>query len=78
MAENDREKMGERRRISPTGVQIGGFRREGKEWRSGEDKNRRCTRPQQGMLGTGVLSFLTREQAEARLTSTPKRHREEA
>lgn len=78
MAGNDREKMGERRRISPTGVQIGGFRREGKEWRSGEDKNRRCTRPQQGMLGTGVLSFLTREQAEARLTSTPKRHREEA
>ena len=78
MAENDREKNGRRRKISPIGVQIGGFRREGKEWRSGEDKNRRCTRPQQGMLGTGVLSFLTREQAEARLTTTPKRHREEA
>lgn len=35
MAETDREKMGERRRISPTGVQSGGFRRKGKEWRSG-------------------------------------------
>lgn len=70
--------MGEGRRISPTGAQSGGCRKEGKEWRSREDKNRRCARPPQGILGIGVLSFPTREQAEARLTTTPKRHRGES
>lgn len=44
------------------------------EWRGREEKNRRCTRSPQGMLGIGVLSFPAREPAEARPTTTPKRH----
>lgn len=75
MAESDREKMGEDEKFHRLEFRLEDSEEKG---RSGEDKNRRCTRPQQGMLGTGVLSFLTREQAEARLTTTPKRHREEA
>lgn len=75
MAESDREKMGEDEEFHRLEFRLEDSEEKG---RSGEDKNRRCTRPQQGMLGTGVLAFLTQEQAEARLTTTPKRHREEA
>lgn len=81
MVKNERKRWGEGRRISQTGARSRGFTREGKkgkEWESKEDKNKRCTRPSRGTLGVGVSSWTTLEQADVRLTTTPKRHHGEA